>query len=124
MNCKRKNCSFFHPRHMKKNSDTETIAQCKFKNECNRRDCKYIHPEKEKDNKERENTTEKPAEKVEAPKNDSTQVFQKGKMDPPQTSEIAEMKKMMLEMSSNINTLMQERANMYWPWNQQQFYQQ
>ena len=111
MNCKRKNCSFFHPRHMKKVSDTETIAQCKFKNECNRKDCKFIHPEKEKegDKKDKDNTAEKATEateKVETPKDKSSQVFQKGKVEPPQISDIAEMRTMMQEMAKIINTLM------------------
>ena len=70
-------------------------------------------------NKEKYNTK---AEVESVPKdNNSSQVFHKGKEDSPQ---IIELRSMILEISKNVNTLMQERANLYWTLGQQQYYQQ
>ena len=116
----------------KKNKDDESVTQCNFKNECNRKDCKYIHPEKVKETaKKIENNTN--AKKVDenkdkadtvinadsVPSDSSSQVFHKGKED---LSQISELRSMILEMSKNVNTLMQER-NLYWNWGQPQYYQ-
>ena len=67
----------------------------------------------------KENTPVVTTEKVSAPQDDTNQVFHKGKEDSPQ---IEELKKMIQNMTQNVNLLMQER--MYWNWGQQQYYQQ
>ena len=133
MDCTKNNCSFFHPRSMKKSKDDESTTLCKFKNECNRKECKYIHPEKVKESsKKDENDTNAKIENKDKDntvinadsvpnENTSNQVFHKGKED---SSQITELRSMILEMSKNVNTLMQERANLYWTWGQHQYYQQ
>ena len=133
MECKKVRCSHFHPRQAKRNTDME----CKFKEECNRTECKFKHPTKTTDNvkvttpvvddNNRKETVPKVTtpvadnnkEVVVDPHHDSNQVFHKGKEDSPQ---IEDLKKMISDMSQNVNLLMQER--MYWNWGHHQYYQQ
>ena len=74
-------------------------------------------------NKEESTVKPKKDEKIvgDKPTNvNSAQDFHKDKED---SSQMSELRSLVQDMAKNVNTLMQERSNLYWNWGQQ-FYQQ
>ena len=74
-------------------------------------------------NKEESAVKQKKDEKIIADEQtnvNSAQDFHKEKED---SSQMSDLRALVQEMAKNVNTLMQERSNLYWNWGQQ-FYQQ